>query len=1183
MAVWRVLVSRWLLTLLGTGLLAALVWLFGPLVDALEPALPRALVIAVMVLAWFAVNLLLDLRRRQRDGALTRGVAAGASAEEAAALGAKLTAALTLMKKARRSRGYLYEQPWYAIIGPPGVGKTTALLNAGLKFPLAEAMGSGASPGSVAGVGGTRLCDWWFTDRAVLIDTAGRYTTQDSDAEVDRAGWTAFLDLLKRTRPRQPLNGVIVAIALSDIVTFTDAQRLAHAAIVRRRVSELEQHLGVRLPIYALFTKADLIAGFTEYFDDLDRERRDQVWGATFPLGAPPLAGFAGAFKALLAPLHGRLFARIDAERGPDRRALIACFPTQVASLEQPLAAFLREVFAAADGRPAPMLRGFYMASGTQEGSPVDRLTATMARSFGVDQRRMPSLRPEQGRSYFLGELLRQVIFGEAMLVSRRPGALRRRRVVRGLGYAAAVLLLLGGAGVLWRARAGQQAEIDAVAAAAASYAAKAQAAPLDPVADSDLAAVLPLLNEARALPFGHDHGGQDHASEAGRPWWDLSHVDLSAIGLSSVGLAQAATFSVASETTYRHALERIMLPRLLLGVERQMRDGLSRPDFLYEATRVYLMLGGQGPLDRSLVRAWLGLEWKRAFPGEEGAPSREALAHHLDTLMERPLPQLAMDGGLIEAARATFGRVSFAQRVYSRLKPSRAAQAVPGWSPLDVLDAAGATVFVRASGRPIADAIPGLFTIDGFHKVLLPSIPGVARDVAAESWVLGTSAAINPQSPQARSLQHDVVMLYERDYIAQWEALLADLELVPLRSIPQAAQDLYIVAGPQSELRQLLGGIAREVTLSTPPADAARAPAAEESDEDRRAREVLERLGGPTTPAAPVIPPGREVDEHFKPLRDFVGTGHGAPLDFVLKPVSDLQQQMAKLAAAAPGSPMQSGDDPAVALRTEALRQPQPVQRWLMAMAASGAALRGNGAKQQMASSYNAAGGAAVVCKSVVARYPFTAGAADAVSLDEFARLFAPGGMLDGFFDQQLRGFVDTSGATWKPQALDTVPAPVGAADVAQFRRAAAIRDAYFAGGRAPNVRFDIRPISTDAASKGATLEFDGTKITGAGGIPPATIVWPGASPMQNVRLSFDTPAGQPAAPVAAETGPWGIFKLFARGTWKRDPASAGHYSLSLRLAEREAAYDITLAAPRGLNPLDPSLLQEFRCPVVQ
>ena len=114
----------------------------------------------------------------------------------------------------------------------PGAGKTTALLNAGLHFPLAEEMGQGA----VAGIGGTRLCDWWFTDEAVLIDTAGRYTTQDSDAQVDRAGWEAFLDLLRRTRKRQPLNGVLVAIAISDLARADEGRRAAHARAIRHRV-----------------------------------------------------------------------------------------------------------------------------------------------------------------------------------------------------------------------------------------------------------------------------------------------------------------------------------------------------------------------------------------------------------------------------------------------------------------------------------------------------------------------------------------------------------------------------------------------------------------------------------------------------------------------------------------------------------------------------------------------------------------------------------------------------------------------------------------------------------------------------------------------------------------------------------------------------------------------------------
>ena len=460
-AVLRFLGSRWFLSFVGVVLLAVLIWLFGPFLSLLEGWIVRAIVIVVMLLIWAGANLWLDRRKRKNEAALVDGVTevqtadptAAASAEEVAAMREKLTTALSLLKRASGSRGYLYEQPWYAIIGPPGAGKTTALLNAGLSFPLAAEMGQSA----VAGVGGTRMCDWWFTETAVLIDTAGRYTTQDSDSAVDKAGWQAFLGLLKRTRARQPLNGVLVAIALSDIAAAPAVERLAHARAIRRRVKELYDQLGVRVPVYALFTKADLIAGFTEFFDDLDRERRGQVWGITFPLNKTEAGTanlFGGEFTLLVERLNQRLLERLQAERSPERRSLIAGFPAQVASLAAPLGEFLAEAFGGSRLDPAPVLRGTYLTSGTQEGTPIDRLTGAMARSFGIDSQRAPSLRPEQGRSYFLVRLLRDVIFGEAMLVSRDPAQIRRNLFIRAGAAAIALLVALGGAATLIQTRA---------------------------------------------------------------------------------------------------------------------------------------------------------------------------------------------------------------------------------------------------------------------------------------------------------------------------------------------------------------------------------------------------------------------------------------------------------------------------------------------------------------------------------------------------------------------------------------------------------------------------------------------------------------------------------------------------------------------------------------------------------
>ncbi len=194
-----------------------------------------------------------------------------------------MTEALETLKRSSGKRNYLYDLPWYIIIGPPGAGKTTALVNSGLKFPLAGADGGKA----VAGTGGTRYCDWWFTEDAVLIDTAGRYTTQDSDSEVDKKSWLSFLSLLKTQRAKQPINGVILAISLEDLMKLDGQQLAEHATAIRKRLLELHQELKIDFPVYALFTKADLIAGFAEYFGNFTESAPPQGLGRDLPDRGP--------------------------------------------------------------------------------------------------------------------------------------------------------------------------------------------------------------------------------------------------------------------------------------------------------------------------------------------------------------------------------------------------------------------------------------------------------------------------------------------------------------------------------------------------------------------------------------------------------------------------------------------------------------------------------------------------------------------------------------------------------------------------------------------------------------------------------------------------------------------------------------------------------------------------------
>ena len=220
----ELLFNRWVLGALIVIALSLVVLLVGDAVTffdhrPLESALARWIFVLIIVLAWVAWELIRAWRIRRANQAMLHGIAgadpdaesSARSVQEIATLQARFKEAVTVLRKARfkgrtGERQYLYQLPWYVFVGAPGSGKTTALVNSGLKFPLEEAGGEQ----SIKGVGGTRNCDWWFTDEAVLLDTAGRYVTQDSEQKVDASAWQGFLALLKRFRPRQPLNGAIV-------------------------------------------------------------------------------------------------------------------------------------------------------------------------------------------------------------------------------------------------------------------------------------------------------------------------------------------------------------------------------------------------------------------------------------------------------------------------------------------------------------------------------------------------------------------------------------------------------------------------------------------------------------------------------------------------------------------------------------------------------------------------------------------------------------------------------------------------------------------------------------------------------------------------------------------------------------------------------------------------------------
>ena len=191
----------------------------------------------------------------------------------------------------------IYSLPWYLLIGEPQSGKSTTLKNSGLEFPV------GAD--ALSGAGGTRNCDWWFANEAVILDTAGRFTFQEESAP-DQAEWCSFLKLLRRYRKYCPINGVLVVIPARRCSRTRRRSRSARRTNIRQKLLHVQRVLEIRFPVFILVTKADRVLGFSEFFLKLDPVDQQQLFGWSNPDG-PDQA---------LRPRRLRRRLRADRERG---------------------------------------------------------------------------------------------------------------------------------------------------------------------------------------------------------------------------------------------------------------------------------------------------------------------------------------------------------------------------------------------------------------------------------------------------------------------------------------------------------------------------------------------------------------------------------------------------------------------------------------------------------------------------------------------------------------------------------------------------------------------------------------------------------------------------------------------------------------------------------------------------
>jgi type VI secretion system protein ImpL len=1062
------------------------------------------------------------------------------------ALQSEFQKALDTLKSSKLARGGqgnpLYALPWYVIIGPPGAGKSTAIRQSGLKFPLLGAQGQ------VRGIGGTRNCDWWLSNEAVLLDTAGRYATEQDD----QVEWQEFLGMLRRARPRLPLNGLIVAVSVLDLVTGTEAsvEELAHK--IRARIDEVISRLGTVLPVYVLLTKCDLLPGFIESFEELRKTERSQVFGFTFSVSDTRDVGerTAEQWTRLVQVVERRAITRMADARSREQRQRIYEFAQHMEALETRLVSFMSAVFVSNVYQDAPLLRGVYLTSGTQEGSPVDRLMGSMAAAFGLPPPVQHDAPRTDAKSYFLGELFSNVLFPDHELAIRSTRAQKQLQLLRvaaaGLLALAALVLISFPLRSFSQNRAiveGAQGDLSKVAA---YYEAKhAEAVTLETLE--------PLRARLEGLRKNEREG-----------------VPLS----MGFGLYQGNEVLPSVQRFYLATLRKALVEPIVRTIERDMwtaiqaNEGLGQAPTvsdharLYEWTRAYLLLttpreAAEPALDEGR-RKWLTSRlvdaWSQQMKRAPSPTEREAMPAHVDTylalLAADPKLALTRDAEVVRRARELLSRVSQTKLAVDRI----AAEIEPlGWH-------LGFEQLVGASGLPVSATgrVAGAFTRRAWEEGVRELLSKLPEELMGDGWVLAASGmnADADKTTEARlcALRSE----YFGRYVDEWKAFIGTIRVEEPANHPRAVVVLQdLTRGQPPPLERVMRSVAYNAQLGDP------AKATGEGEKLAEATGLLDRLRQKVDAVAPAAASilakkdpcanGDYVTERDvgKALEGFFSFGASLdqPKDAAapaqLTSIQIYQEQLSFVRDALQAyldSP--TAAEPLLArlsaarTRVRSLIETQEVG-WRPrfdallwppingASASSTSALAGEKGSQW--------------CTSVVLpfdrtlkdRYPFSKQGQD-VALADVAEFYRPGsGIVWAFYDSALKRDVPQVGESFQPQP--GVGESYNGELVRFLNRSFRLSNALFPPrGERPRVDFEVR-VRPSPGIASTILTIDGQVVDFHNGPEKwVRITWPGEGGKIGATMRV---RGAAIDETLKQEGEWGLFRLFEKGTISANP----------------------------------------------
>jgi type VI secretion system protein ImpL len=1166
-ALWNALKVPWVLGLIVCLIFVLLVWFGGPYIAIadskfLSSVVARLIATVCLIFSWGLFIAIYYSHRKKKElsnpekasQAEAQLIDRGKFNEKADYIKDKLKTALRIITSSNfygstsRSR---YALPWYLLIGTKSSGKTSLLLNSGLQFSLNE-----QADRHLYKLKSTEQIETLFSNQAVFIDIPGEYTGSSAGSEQNKL-WTLLLHRILRIRPAKPINGIIVCVSIRDIMD-TDAAKCTHLALIlRERLSEILKRLHSYAPVYLVFTKCDAVPGFAQFFAHLNRPDREQIFGCPLVENTGlDTANIRDEIKEVMQTLNAQIISKIHQERDLVSRGDMFRFPQELDALGERIEDFIYEAFGPSRYHKPVLFRGFFFCSALSVQDVLAGSSRDGELSFQTGFQ--PSL-GDYAKGFFILRLLQNMIIPEARLAGidkERIWGLRLRRYGVQLASGALFLFALFCMGISF---ANNYTRIDNLNTRYQSFL-EAQKQTITPLNSK---AVLPELYELQKMTTIYDPNNDSMFSYG-------------------FGLYKGTIFDRASHKAYLQVLNSRLMPLLRKEATDKIDRSLANVAELKQALRAYLMMCQPEYLKSEALMSWLNRQWSERYHGD--ASTQQTLAQHMDYLIANGITPVNPDTALLERSRQALLKIPLAELAYQQMKDEASESGKP---PFSFRNSLGDSISPFDGDTYI---IPYLYTRNGYDEYCLKRCPIIITNLTTDSWIFGSNP-ITLSTLDIDKIYKDVRAMYFKDYTHYWAEAIKTLSIRMPQTLAEAAKVSNQLTSGISPVVLILRELKANTTLVVAQVEEEPLQKALLDQTQRAVGQKASQVGSgvgravaqqartaaeETTQRAleDAQKDAQAVGLYFKPLlgllddngnaRQALLAAHDATVgigSYFEKMGGDHNQRvLSALLEIADGK-----DSVLYTAEITAQKLPTPVKTWYEVVPSEGFKIMLNIAANNINQIYRDRV-LSVYSRDLSPYYPLNSQASTDVNLENFSNFFRSGGVLDTFYDANLKPFINPNG-TLKSIMGRTLP--LSSTALTQLQRANKVQSAFFSSGRDVGISFMIEPFALDATFKQVDLASDGKTVSyWHGPVRGESYTWPLADGISSkASLTFTDLNGVSLRKDAS--GEWALFRIMQAGTIKRQDGNV----CMIELQQNGKWAQFLIQFRNRLNPFDPSV----------